>query len=170
MSAGEGLDDVMGCNCGGWRCGLLDGGGECEACAVVAVAVATSHGRERQLGWVAVHHDEDRVDRRSFLVLVFFVVCDVGAHDAGLAVAALEGFFEPVPAAFAAATPVVALNVEFCPVIEGDDAAVDAGDVATSEDLRVEAVVAVLVQRDLLGGHGWVLSIVVVRWWPGRCR
>lgn len=131
----------------------MDGGGEREAGAVVAVAVVAADGGEGQLGWVSVHHDEDRVDRGRFLVRVVFVVCDVGAHDAGLAGALLEGLFEPVPATRAAAASFVAVDVEFCPVIEGDDAAFDAGDVAASEELRVEAVVAVLVQRDFLGCH-----------------
>ena len=71
----------------------------------------------------------------------------------GLAGALLEGLFEPVPATRAAAASFVALNVEFCPVIESDGTAVDAGDVAASEELRVEAVVAVVVQRNFLGVH-----------------
>lgn len=58
-----------------------------------------------------------------------------------------------------AAASFVAVDVEFCPVVEGDDAAFDAGDVAASKELRVEAVVTVLVQGDFLGRHEGLLSV-----------
>lgn len=132
--------------------GVTVGGGERKPGAVVAVAVVAPHGRERQLGRVAVNHDEESVDRGRFLVVL--VVVHEGAHDARVAAALLVDLFEPVPAAFTAATPVVTVNVEFRAVVESDGAVVDAGDVAAPKEFRVEAGVAALVQRDFLGGHG----------------
>lgn len=40
----------------------------------------------------------------------------------------LVDLFKPVPAAFTAATPIVAVNVEFRAIVEGDGAVVDAGE------------------------------------------
>lgn len=109
-----------------WLWWLIDGGGEREPGAVVAVSVVAADRRERQEPGIAVHHDEDRVDRGG--VLVIFVVTDVGAYDAGTPASLLVDLFKPVPAAFTAATPIVAVNVEFRAIVEGDGAVVDAGE------------------------------------------
>lgn len=130
-----------------------DGGGEGEACSVAAWPVVAPDGREGQLGGVAVHHDEDRVDIASRRVVVILTVFDVGAHDARVTAALLVDTVEVVPAVCAGHAPFVTFDGEDEAVIEGDAAVVDAGDVAASQELCVEAVAAVLCERYFLGVH-----------------
>ena len=105
----------------------------------------------------------------------------MGVHDARRVVAALVRVFEVIPAVHASHAAFVAFDGERVAVVEGEGGGAyfvvadgDAGDVSTSENLRVFFRRAVLVEDDcVVGGvHGWFLLFLVCwllcpRWWVG---